>query len=313
MLKKYQISNHSLLESEDSSHILVYVNPDDAEKNFIIQTMHINEYDIASALDPEEVPRVTFEDDYTTVIWKKARTVLATERPFFNVSSAGIFIKENLLIVVLAEDSPLFDKRHQYKVQSSFDVLLNFLLHTTHHYMGHLRVIKQISNEIEEKIYTSMENEYLIKMFSLSEGLVYYLNAINGNNAVLVKLRNYCEKNDSLRCKTELLDDIMIENSQCLKQAEVYSQILSGLMDARGTIVNNNMNILIKNLTIINVIFLPLNLIAGIGGMSEFSMMTQGVHWWISYSVFMLAIVVVGWLTAIGLYKFGWGSQLKKK
>ena len=58
------------------------------------------------------------------------------------------------------------------------------------------------------------------------------------------------------------------------------------------------MNSLLKNLTIINVIFLPLNLIAGIGGMSEFSMMTQGIDWRVSYFLFFVALVLIGWLTA---------------
>ncbi len=68
-------------------------------------------------------------------------------------------------------------------------------------------------------------------------------------------------------------------------------------MDARGTIVNNNMNVLLKNLTLINIIFLPLNLIASIGGMSEFSVMTQGIDWRISYSLFTLGMLFFGWLT----------------
>ena len=72
-------------------------------------------------------------------------------------------------------------------------------------------------------------------------------------------------------------------------------------MDARGSIVNNNMNQLIKNLTIINIIFLPLNVIAGIGGMSEYSAITQGVPMWLSYGIFSLGLVAVGWLTLIFL------------
>jgi magnesium transporter len=70
-------------------------------------------------------------------------------------------------------------------------------------------------------------------------------------------------------------------------------------MDARGTIVNNNMNVLLKKLTLINIIFLPLNLIASIGGMSEFSMMTQGMDWRVSYALFSIGMVVLGWLTYV--------------
>ncbi|MGE5680778.1 MAG: CorA family divalent cation transporter, partial [Bacillota bacterium] len=113
-----------------------------------------------------------------------------------------------------------------------------------------------------------------------------------------------------------VLEDLIIEGNQCYKQAEIYSTILSGLMDARGNLVNNNMNILLKKLTIINVIFLPLNLIASIGGMSEFSAITQGVPWQISYSMFALGMILIGWLTAVILNRLSNGrvkSSKKKK
>ncbi len=65
-------------------------------------------------------------------------------------------------------------------------------------------------------------------------------------------------------------------------------------MDARGNLINNNMNVLLKKLTLINVVFLPLNLLASVGGMSEFSSLTQGIDWRISYSLFMLTMVMLG-------------------
>jgi magnesium transporter len=66
------------------------------------------------------------------------------------------------------------------------------------------------------------------------------------------------------------------------------------MMDARASIMNNNVNALLRNLTVINVVFLPLGVLAGIGGMSEYSMMTEGVPWWISYPLFILALAAIG-------------------
>jgi magnesium transporter len=77
----------------------------------------------------------------------------------------------------------------------------------------------------------------------------------------------------------------------------IDTTVMSGLMDARGSIINNNMNVLLKNLTIINVVFLPLSLIAGIGGMSEYSAMTRGLDWRIAYGLFILLMLAMGWST----------------
>jgi magnesium transporter len=72
-------------------------------------------------------------------------------------------------------------------------------------------------------------------------------------------------------------------------------------MDAIVGFINVNQNKDIKRLTVISVIFMPLNLLAGVGGMSEFTMMTQGVPWPIAYSGFTIGLITIGWLTFAGL------------
>lgn len=77
------------------------------------------------------------------------------------------------------------------------------------------------------------------------------------------------------------------------------------LMDAIVGFVNINQNKVIKQLTIISIIFMPLNFLAGVGGMSEYSMMTKRIPWPVSYLIFTLAMVLVGWITYICLRYFG--------
>jgi magnesium transporter len=110
-----------------------------------------------------------------------------------------------------------------------------------------------ISDEIEQKVNTSMENKYLIHMFTLEKSLVYYLNAIHFNAGVLEKLRNNAARIGFSKENVEFLEDILIENNQCLKQTEIYSNIISSLMDARASIVNNNLNNLMKTLNVLTI------------------------------------------------------------
>lgn len=77
------------------------------------------------------------------------------------------------------------------------------------------------------------------------------------------------------------------------------------LMDAIVGFVNINQNKVIKQLTIISIIFMPLNFLAGVGGMSEYTMMTKGIPWPVSYLIFTMAMVLVGWITYICLRYFG--------
>lgn len=72
-------------------------------------------------------------------------------------------------------------------------------------------------------------------------------------------------------------------------------------MDATVGFLNVNQNRDLKRLTVISVVFMPINVLAGIGGMSEFSMMTQGIPWPVSYSIFIIVMIAIGILTFMGL------------
>ena len=315
MITRYDLAGGLVVPAEsEEAPIHLYVNPDAAERDILRTRFGMDEHTLSSALDPDEVSRIEMAPDRLLLIWKRPTNYSGKDNFFFNVASIGFFLTRDRLLIVLTEDISLFGPgaRQICKPATLMDVVLNSLYNTIHHYLEHLNIIKWISRELQQKINTSMANEHLIQMFNLSESLVYYVNAINANNAVLQRLRNHAEKMSFGPDVIELLDDILIENNQCFKQAEIYSTVFSGLMDARGTLVNNNMSLLLKNLTIINVVFLPLNLIASIGGMSEFSMMTQGTHWTIAYSLFLIAMVMIGSVTAYVLGRMNIASATPK-
>ena len=320
MRMAYQVNNGVIRDDKiEKSGILIYVAPDNQEKRYLTETLRLDSYDIESALDPDEVSRIEASPERVSIIWKQPKSATIDEQFQLEVSSMGLFLQDDRLVIIMSEGSIPFSAKEFQRVSSLTDFLLRFLLHTVRHYVGHLKVIKQLSVQLESKITSSMENQYLLQMFALSESLVYYLDAIEANGAVLAKLRYLADRLSLRKEQVDYLDDVVLENQQCARQANIYSTILSGLMDARGTIVNNNMNVLLKNLTLINTVLLPLNLIASIGGMSEYSMMTRGIDWRISYSLFTLGIVLLGWLTwllvirIIERYPNGTVSKLRRR
>ncbi len=303
MTKFYKISQKSVVSTTDpaESTIKLLISPTSDEIRFAMDTYDIDEHSLVSAIDPDEVSRLEIESEHFAVIWKSPRRFTSDGTLKFEVSSMGLFVFKNELIILLPDDVSLFDAKYFQKVDSIRDVMLRLLSSSIFHFLGHLRVIDSLSNEIKSKVNSSMENKYLLQMFDLSESLVYYLNAISSNNAVLEKLRMNSRKLNLTSEELELLEDVTIDATQCYKQAEIYSSILTGLMDARGNVVNNNVNTLLKRLTIINTIFLPLNLLASIGGMSEYSTWTSGISWQMAYAFFMVGMVVIGLLTFVAI------------
>jgi magnesium transporter len=297
-MRRYLIDESGVVESDqESAPLLLFIAPDDAERAMLRDDVGLAEYDVASTLDPDEAPRAEAIATGALLIWKVPESAKIETAVEFGVHSLGLVLSRDRLVFVLDQPRVSFAEREYRNARDVRDVLLGFLLHSIRHYVGHLRVIKQIGVELERKITVSNENRYLLQMFALSESLVYYLDAIEGNGAMLQRLRALAGSMAWDKRQLDLLDDVILENGQAARQANIYSTILSGLMDARGTIVNNNMSVLLKNLTMINIIFLPLNLIASIGGMSEWTMMTQGINWRISYALFLLGMVLFGWLT----------------
>ena len=92
------------------------------------------------------------------------------------------------------------------------DVLLKTLLQTIRHFETHLRVINMCSDEIEHEINKSCENKNLLNMFTLEKGLVYYVNALNGNRRVIERMKVNAQKFNFTEENIELLDDLAIEN-----------------------------------------------------------------------------------------------------
>jgi len=274
--------------------IRVYTAPTTEERAELLASCGIDEHTLNSMLDAEEVPRVEVEGSHTIIIWKRPDPALYRTAGVFDVSSVGMVLTKDRLDIVTSGEATDLARRRTRAVGSLIDIVLRELLAIVHHYLEHLRVIKAMSKEVQAKLNTSIGNEHLLQMFSLGESLVYYVNAIEANGVALARLRASGERIGFSPDDARILDDLVIENTQCARQAEIYSQVLSGLMDARGNIVNNNMNVLLKNLTVINVVFLPLAVLAGVGGMSEYSMMTAGIPWWLSYPLFLLGLTLIG-------------------
>jgi magnesium transporter len=255
MLRKFRLDGGKIAECPNGAcgEVDVYVAPDEAEKRHLVDVLKLDEHTLNSALDPDELARLEFEPEHVALIYKRPRNYTAEEPYQFRVASTGLFLFKDKLVVVIADDVPLFDGKQLSKASSLVDVLLRLIYRSIFQYLEHLRTITMVTDSLEHKISSSMENKYLLSLFTLEKSLVYYLNAINSNSALIEKLKYNAVKIGFNAEELEFIDDITIENTQCYKQAEIYSNILAGLMDARASIVNNNLNVLMKTLNIITI------------------------------------------------------------
>jgi magnesium transporter len=288
----------------DEAQIIVFNSPTIEDEADLMEYYNIDYHTLQSSLDPDELSRLEFEADHAAIIFKRPKSFSADDNFLLKMTSTGIFLYEDRLVVVMPDDAPLFEGRVSLRVFGIQDVILRLLYQSINHFEGHLKAINMLSDSLERRIITSMETRYLLNMFALEKSLVYILNAINSNGALFDKMKSCAEKLGLDHDQTRTLEDIVIENQQCLRRSEIYSQVIAGLMDARASIVSHNLNVLIKQFTIWTIAIMLANLVVGIFSMNVRLPVPMENQFW---PFFLINILAVG--SAVGVF---WISKVRK-
>jgi magnesium transporter len=268
MLHYLKIVDGRAVRCNEPDVVTIYINPNDEERKYLVETLKLDEHTLASAMDPDEQGRLEFEPNHVAMILKRPRNYSSVDSFMFGVVSVGLFVFVDRLIIVVSDDDFIFEGKRFMKITSMFDLALRIIDGSIAHFVGHLKVINTVSDALEDQINASMQNKYLLNLFSLEKSLVYYLTAINSNGRLIERIKNNATKLSLTTENLEYIDDMLIENGQCHEQAEIYSNILSSMMDARASIVNNNLNWLMKTLTIITIAIMLPNLVVSIFSMN---------------------------------------------
>lgn len=267
MLDIYSIIEGKISKSEQGN-VWVYSNISDEEKNELIEKYNIDEHTLNCALDSDELSRLEFETDHAALILKCPKHYSAKDFFRFKAVSIGLFLFEDKLIIISAPGVELFIGKHFDRIQNIKELTIKILYQFVIQFEEHLKVINKLSDESEQRLSSSVENKFLMNLFSLQKSLVYYTTAIESNGDLLKRIKNETEKIGLYENEIKLLDDLLIENTQCERLANIYSNILNGLMDARVSIVSNNLNILMKTLNFITICIMVPNFIVSVFSMN---------------------------------------------
>ncbi|WP_459130046.1 magnesium transporter CorA family protein [Guggenheimella bovis] len=274
MIRIFQSEKDELLEryTPVEKAWISLINPTEEEMNTVSQFYHVPMDHLRAAMDVEERSRSESEDGITLII-----VDAAIEEPeedylsYWTLPFAIILVDENI-ITVCSRDIPLIDDFVRQRVRNFFSYkrsrfVLQLLYKNATYYLNYLKKIDRMSNVIERELHRSMRNEELIQLLELEKSLVYFSTSLTANELVLEKLlklesfKRYPEDED-------LLEDVIIENKQAIEMANIYTNILSGTMDAFASIISNNLNIVMKTLAIITIILSIPTLVFSFFGMN---------------------------------------------
>lgn len=186
----------------------------------------------------------------------------------------GIILTPELFITITSAPNPALQKFLDNKVKN-FDpsdsslFVLQLMEQNVYRFLACLKKLNLKRNLIEKELYYSSRNRELRQLLSIEKSLVYFVNSLNANELLKMKMK----RTDFLQIssdedKADLFEDIIIDNGQALEMANVYSNILSGTMDAYASIISNNLNVTIHRLTLVTIFLAVPTLIASLYGMN---------------------------------------------
>lgn len=303
MLKTFKLVDGRLVETNNGdAQLYVYITPDEKEKQYLTTQLLIDEHTLHSSLDPEEVGRVEFESNHLAAIIKRPKKYCSEDNFIFKVSSLGLFLYSDKLVLVGADVDISWEGRVYSRMHTLQDIFLRIIFHCMLHFEEHLKVIRKISEELEQEINQAVSNKDLLHMFKLSKSLVYYLDAINSNSTVVERLK-VGSKLGATPEISDFLDDLNIESKQCFQQASSYSEVLAGMTDSWASIINNNLNIRLKRLTVVSICIMTPTFVVSLFSMNVPLPIPQTgtlISFWM---VMTMAIVSVAALLLLGYFK----------
>ena len=277
---KYFIKQNGRLEELEQPQPTCWVNIsppfDQKELARIAKQFNIPLDFLTDSLDVDERSRYEKEDDVRLIL---VNTPLLNEinsenEAIYITVPIGIILTIDHMITISAYENPILQKFLDGKVKnfnpsSESRFVLQLMEQNVLRFLSCLKKLNLKRNLIEKELYDSSQNRELRQLLSIEKSLVYFVNSLSANELVKMKMK----RTDFLGIradedKTDLFEDIIIDNSQALEMANVYTNILNGTMEAYASIISNNLNQVIQRLTLITIILMLPTLIASLYGMN---------------------------------------------
>jgi len=256
---------------------------------------------LTDSLDIDERSRFEEDDNVKLIVIKTP-----TENNSFNESDAYyitipicIILTQNQIVTVNSFDNPAIKKFlttfQNRETDKKNMMVLKIFEKITQAYMVYLKEINQRRNAMEQKLYASSRNEELLELMKIQKSLVYFVTALRSNEMLLMKIArtNFLLLNEE---EKEFLEDLIVDISQGLEMANIYTNILVSTLDAFASIIANNQNEVLKRLSVITITLTFPVLVASIYGMNVPIPYQHSPHaFWIPIILSLSISLVIGW------------------
>ena len=280
--------------------------PDSSDFKFLTETLKIPESFLNDIADTDERPRTETEGNWLLTILRIPVQNTQSSLPYITVP-IGIITNNEIIVSVCYHQTDMIPdfiehtRRKGIEVRNKLDLIFRLIYSSA---VWFLKYLKQINIDItaaEKELERSIRNEDLLRLMKLQKTLVYFNTSIRGNEVMIGKLKTIFQDTDFL--DEELVEDVIIELKQAFNTVNIYSDILTGTMDAFASIISNNVNAIMKRMTSLSITLMIPTLIASFYGMNVDIHLEEMPH---AFMLIILISVLLSTLSFVIFRKIKW-------
>ena len=273
--------------------------PTEDDQHELEERFGIPDYFITDISDTDERARYEYDDGWMLIILRIPYVKEVRSRTPYTTVPLGIIHKRDVTITVCYYETNMmidfvsYQQRRGVGFTDYVDMIFRLFYSSAVWYLKRLKQINSLIDRSKRNLDQNVNNESLIGLSRLQDSLTYFQTSIRGNETLLSKLKFKLQIDE---LDADLIEDVSIEMTQARETTNIYADILESTMDTYSSIINNNMNTVMRTLTSVTIIMMFPTLIASLFGMNlvngmedapfgfvlalALSLMVSGAAWW---------------------------------
>ena len=272
--------------------------PTEDDQRELEEKFNIPDYFMSDISDTDERARYEYDDGWMLIILRIPYVKEIRSRTPYTTVPLGIIHKRDVTITVCYyETNMMIDfVSYQQKRNEGFtdhvDMIFRLFLSSAVWYLKRLKQISMLIDKAKRNLDREVNNESLIGLSRLQDSLTYFQTSIRGNENLLQKLKFKLQIDE---LDADLIEDVNIEMSQARETTSIYSDILESTMDTYSSIINNNMNTVMRTLTSVTIIMMIPTLVTSMFGMNLVNGMEEKSWGFIFAMIISVGISAMAW------------------
>ena len=274
--------------------------PTEEDQHELEEKFNIPDYFMSDISDTDERARYEYDDGWMLIILRIPYVKEIRSRTPYTTVPLGIIHKRDVTITVCYYETNMmidfvsFQQKRNEGFTDYVDMIFRIFLSSAVWYLKRLKQISMLIDKAKRNLDREVNNESLIGLSRLQDSLTYFQTSIRGNENLLSKLKFKLQIDE---LDADLIEDVNIEMTQARETTSIYSNILESTMDTYQSIINNNMNTVMRTLTSVTILMMIPTLVTSMFGMNLIngmeskpwgfffamivSVAISGIAWWI--------------------------------